>query len=154
LGCGTGILGLFAKRLWPTALLSLSDTDPQCADEVAKTFSSNREPLLGVEVHVGDSAERMFQESLSWNLVVSNIYVEVLLALAPRVLARLAPGGAWVLSGILNGPHDQQLRELLERSFLRVKREEITRQRPQLNLDSGLQSNPETWVAYCCEGKK
>lgn len=95
LGTGSGILAMAASRLGAGRILAL-DIDPE-AVAVA------RENLV-----LNDLAEKVVcdtapLESLDegFDIILANILAEELVRLAPSLAARLNPGGALILSGIL-----------------------------------------------------
>jgi ribosomal protein L11 methyltransferase len=95
LGCGSGILAIAAARLWPAAAGLAIDNDPEataCAQE-----NLERNGIEGVQVVTGTLAEA----DGPFDVVLANIQADVLLAIAAEIPARLAPGGALVLSGLL-----------------------------------------------------
>jgi ribosomal protein L11 methyltransferase len=95
LGCGSGILAVAAARLWPRAQGLAVDIDPEataCADE---NFERNR--VTTVETRAGTLADAPGP----FDVVLANIQADVLLPLAPELVAVLAPGATLVLSGLL-----------------------------------------------------
>jgi ribosomal protein L11 methyltransferase len=100
-GCGSGILAiaaakLGARRVWGT------DVDPQ-ALATARANSVNN----GVTAHYTDPDHLPDDR---FDLVLANILSNPLKILAPALLARVAPGGSLVLSGILQ----RQAQELID----------------------------------------
>ena len=100
LGCGSGILGLAAARLWPgVARLVLADNDPEATETAAENAELNRivpELITGTLEDVEGS----------FDLIVANIRPSVLIPIAPALARRLRPGGLLVLSGILGEEGD------------------------------------------------
>jgi ribosomal protein L11 methyltransferase len=96
LGTGSGILALAACALWPNARGLAVDNDPDavaCAQEnLARNHAAER-----VEV----SAQPLAELAHPFDLILANLTAEILTPLADALAARLAPGGALVLSGIL-----------------------------------------------------
>lgn len=95
-GCGSGILALAALRLGARTAFGL-DTDPLAVE--ATLANAERNGLAPrVEGVVGTlppmPAER-------YALVLANLVAAVLVDLAPRLAAHLAPGGTLLASGIL-----------------------------------------------------
>lgn len=106
LGAGTGVLGILALKLWPNAKIDFVDNDPLCKQEIEKNFDLNH-MLLTPQIRIG---LRMFEESPIYDLVISNIYGEVLAQLAPQVANVLkAPHGLWMASGILQGNAEEMV---------------------------------------------
>jgi len=95
LGCGSGILSIVAARLWPEARGLAVDLDPEATACSQENFERN-----GVTT-VARRTGGLEQAGETFDLVMANIQADVLQQLAPELPARLAPGGALVLSGLL-----------------------------------------------------
>ncbi len=100
IGTGTGILGIAAARLGASGVLGV-DTDPKAvevawenakANGVADRFASTFAPLSSVE--------------RTYDLVLANLIAEILIDMKNEILARCAPGGLLILSGILTEKSD------------------------------------------------
>lgn len=94
-GCGSGILAVAAARLGARRVWAL-DIDPQAltatADNAARNGVLGRlRVMLADELAAGTAAD----------LILANILAPVLVALAPRLQHTLRPGGALLLSGLL-----------------------------------------------------
>lgn len=99
-GCGSGILAIAAGRLGAGALVGV-DLDPQALEAARANSASN-----------GVSARYTEPASLgagTYDIVVANILSNPLKLLAPALLARVAPRGALVLSGVLERQADDVL---------------------------------------------
>lgn len=97
-GCGSGILGIAAARLGAEHVVAV-DHDPQA---LVATLANARVNRLQHGIRTL-SADDYSEDDLSggFDLVLANILAEPLVALAPRLLSALRPGGELVLSGIL-----------------------------------------------------
>lgn len=93
-GCGSGILALAGARLGARSVWAV-DNDPQARLAAAENAAANG---LSGSVRVGPPARARG----GFDVVVANIILPVLLALAPRLRARLRPGGRLLLSGVLD----------------------------------------------------
>lgn len=99
LGCGSGILGLAAARLAPSARVVAIDNDPEAVETARENAELNGlhnriETLTGT---VEDVPHRPF------DLVFANIRPAVLIPQAPAIAAQLGHAGArLLLSGILD----------------------------------------------------
>lgn len=119
-GTGTGVLAM-AGALWGAGEVVAVDSDPAAvaaaAGNVARNGLSRRVRVAGCGL-----------EGLRgpFGLVVANITVDVLAALACPVAALLAPGGRVVLSGLLAGEQEEEARTAYAASglALRVRRAE------------------------------
>jgi ribosomal protein L11 methyltransferase len=112
LGTGTGILAM-ACALRGAEVVA-ADNDPDAVAAARANVERNR---LGDRVRVtGEDLEAL---GGPFELVVANITADVLEALASPLAARVAPGGALVLSGILAGAQAAEVRAAYERLGLR-----------------------------------
>ncbi len=102
-GCGSGILAVAAARLGARRVWAF-DIDPQALTATADNAARNG---------VSDCLRVMPADSrpagLAADLILANILAPVLVALAPQLLDALRPGGALLLSGLL----ESQLPEVL-----------------------------------------
>jgi ribosomal protein L11 methyltransferase len=97
LGCGSGILSIAAARLWPGARGLALDVDPEAVATTRENLALNQVTI--VDARVGSLTD----VSEPPDVLLANIEAAVLVPLAPEFPARLAPGGALVLSGLLAG---------------------------------------------------
>lgn len=97
-GCGSGVLAIAAAKLGAREAVG-TDIDPQAL--AAARANSGRNAV---------AARYTAPDELptgSFDVVLANILANPLRLLAPMLLARLAPGGALVLSGILERQADE-----------------------------------------------
>ena len=103
LGCGSGILGLAALRLFPELEhVLLVDHDPEATETARENAALNdlAERIETREVLLGEGDTRRMLDG-PHALVLGNIRPSVLIPCAADILDLLAPGGTAVLSGIL-----------------------------------------------------
>lgn len=110
LGCGSGVLAIGAARCWPAARVIAADNDP-----VAVRVAGENLALNGVAGRVRAVVSDGFgtgavRRGGPYDLVLANILADPLVALAPAVARHLAPGGAAVLSGLLDRQADRVTR--------------------------------------------
>ncbi len=91
-GTGSGVLAIAASRLGAREVVGV-DTDPLSVEAATANAAANG---AAVHVHLGsaDAVERTF------DVVVANLDTATITAVAPALAARLAPGGAFVGSGV------------------------------------------------------
>jgi ribosomal protein L11 methyltransferase len=98
LGCGSGILSIAAARLWPRAAGLAVDIDPESTACSRENFERNGvttvDTLAGTLDAVPDARG-------AFDVVLANIQADILLPLAPALVATLAPGATLILSGLL-----------------------------------------------------
>lgn len=98
LGCGSGILGVAAARLWGCPTLFV-DFDPESTDTAQENAELNDLARL-TRTLTGELSDVPAAERFS--RILANIRPSVLLPIAQGLVARLAPDGRAVLSGILS----------------------------------------------------
>jgi len=97
-GCGSGILGLAAKKLG--ASVALCDTDPLSIESCEENFALNEETY-----------DRLWEGSIdktdeTYDVVIANIIADVLRFIAKDLKAALKEDGTLILSGILDKKED------------------------------------------------
>jgi len=97
-GCGSGILAIAAARLGAASVVGV-DIDPQALVATRDNAARNR-----VEVEVRASSDARPAPA---GVVVANILSSPLKLLAPVLVDLVAPGGALVLSGVLERQVDE-----------------------------------------------
>ena len=95
-GCGSGILAIAAALRWPGATCVAIDVDPLAVAATAENATGN-----GVAARVAASATPVGEVSEAFPLVLANIQAHVLRELCAALIARVAPGGTLILSGLL-----------------------------------------------------
>ncbi|MXU65306.1 50S ribosomal protein L11 methyltransferase [Oceanomicrobium pacificus] len=101
IGCGTGVLAMGAVKLWNAAAIA-SDIDPVAVDTARANMAANG--LRGRVACVtapGFRHDRL-RRAAPYDLVFANILAGPLKRLAGDMARHVAPGGAIILSGILN----------------------------------------------------
>lgn len=89
-GCGTGVLGIFAKRLGAETVVAI-DIDDKSVENARENAALNG---VEIDVRLGDLSSPPFREGLgvgSFNLILSNIHRNILLDQMP-VYAHLLRG--------------------------------------------------------------
>ncbi len=94
-GCGSGILALVALRLGAERAVAI-DVDPDAVAVTRENAARN-----GMQDRVAAYVTPVQDVPGTFPVVVANIESGPLIALAPAIVARVAPGGRLVLSGIL-----------------------------------------------------
>ena len=97
-GCGSGILAIAAGKLGAGRLTGV-DIDAQALQAARANSKTN-----GVDA---DYTEPHSLHGPTWDIVLANILSNPLKLLAPALLSRVAPGGALVLSGVLERQSDE-----------------------------------------------
>lgn len=95
IGCGSGILSVAAAKLGAASVEAVDVDPPACAAARANAEANG----VAVRVEEGEGFDPLGPGS--YDLVLSNIISAALIRLAPEAAARVAPGGAWIVSGII-----------------------------------------------------
>jgi ribosomal protein L11 methyltransferase len=107
-GCGSGILAIAALRLGAARVIAV-DHDPQALQATEANAIAN-----GVDDRISIHGTDNLPE-LTADVVVANILAGPLIALAPRLIDALRPGGALALSGVLADQVESVCRAYAER---------------------------------------
>ncbi len=108
IGTGSGVLAIAAAKLFPKCELWLCDLDPLCRKNAARNFALNKLTGFRRRAFWGKPLDAIRAPSGAFDLVLSNIYLEVLETLIAPVGKLLAGDGRWVVSGILDGKQEQE----------------------------------------------
>lgn len=107
LGCGTGILALAAKKLGAGRVLAV-DFDPEAV--AASKRNARRNQVRGVTFERRDVLAWSPDEP-PFDLILANIFADVLTASFPKMKQLLAAGGTLIISGILDKSAPELLKE-------------------------------------------
>lgn len=109
IGCGSGILSLVAVKSGAEKVIAV-DLDPQCMIATEENAIKNK-MLDSIDIREGDLFS-VVKESA--DVVVSNIFAEVIIGMLHDVKGHVKPGGIYIASGILKEKL-QDVMEALER---------------------------------------
>lgn len=124
-GCGSGILAIAAVKRWPGATCIAVDNDQLAIDATLDNAAVNRvaDRIEASLTPCGDLSE-------AFPLVLANIQAHVLRALMAALVARTAPGGTLILSGLLT-PQAQPLADEFVAAGMRIVRVRPSTDDPQ-----------------------
>jgi ribosomal protein L11 methyltransferase len=98
LGTGSGILAIAAAKLWPARIVA-TDIDPASVRMTTENAAANG--VAGrIAAHVGPGLRAAPRQG-RYDLVLANIQVRPLAAMAPAIRRQMAPGARVILSGLL-----------------------------------------------------
>ena len=100
-GCGSGILAMVAKKLGAQSVTGV-DIDPQAIASARENSSRND---CDIDYYLPEAFGNA-ATGQRYGVVVANILSSPLMLMAPMLAARVAPGGALVLSGVLERQAD------------------------------------------------
>lgn len=101
IGCGTAVLAMGAARIWDAKILA-SDIDPVAVDVAQANVDANGLTGKVACLEAAGFGAPDLAAAAPYDLIFANILKGPLIALAPDLVANLAPNGAAILSGILN----------------------------------------------------
>ena len=101
-GCGSGVLAIAAARRGALEVHAV-DTDPQAVDATSANAERNS---VGARVRVSTGSVDLLEPGRH-DVVMANIGAATLRSVAPLLSALVAPGGALVLSGVLDSQSDE-----------------------------------------------
>lgn len=102
IGCGTAVLAMAAKKLWPGADLLAADIDPVAVEVAEANIAANA--LAGaIPCLVAAGFDHpMLRDKAPFDLVFANILKGPLIELAPAMASATGTGSHVILSGLLN----------------------------------------------------
>lgn len=100
LGCGTGILAIAAKKLWPHAEIIGTDLDAVSIEVAKKNARDNEVPDIRFYTAAGYHCPAL--QGKKFDLILANILARPLIKLSGLTHYHLKDGGYAVLSGLLN----------------------------------------------------
>ena len=110
-GCGTGVLAL-AMRAFGIRRVVAVDNDPLALEATRAAVDANG---LGPVATGPSLASRRGR----YDLIVANLFANLLVELAPRLASHLTPGGRLIVSGLLED-QEADVRRALEAAGLRI----------------------------------
>lgn len=109
IGCGSGILSLVAVKSGAEKVIAV-DLDPQCMIATEENAQKNN-MLDSIDTREGDLFSVVTESA---DVVVSNIFAEVIIGMLHDVKSHVKPGGIYIASGILKEKL-QDVKDALER---------------------------------------
>jgi ribosomal protein L11 methyltransferase len=116
LGSGSGILAL-AARLLGARRAEAGDFDPHAVRTAKENARLNGIPAISIK----KLDVRTWQPQRKWQVVAANLFSDLLVGVAPKIVAALAPGGRVVFSGILR-TQEKEVVSTFQRCGLRIDR--------------------------------
>jgi ribosomal protein L11 methyltransferase len=116
LGSGSGILAL-ASRLLGARRAEAGDFDPHAVRTAKENARLNG--IQGISIKKLDV--RTWQPQRKWQVVAANLFSDLLVEVAPKIVAALAPGGRVVFSGILR-TQEKEVVAAFRRAGVRIDR--------------------------------
>lgn len=116
LGAGSGILAL-AARLLGARKSEAGDFDPHAVRTAKENAQLNDIKAIAIKkLDVRD-----WQPQRTWHVVAANLFSDLLMEVAPKIVAAVAPGGRLVFSGILR-TQEAEVVAAFKRAGMRIDR--------------------------------
>jgi ribosomal protein L11 methyltransferase len=114
-GCGSGILSIAAVKRWPGSTCIAVDNDPIAIDATLDNAAHNR-----VADRIAASTTTLDRIDEEFPIVLANIQAHVLRALMAQLIAKTAPGGRLILSGLLTPQAEPLADEFVQAGMRKV----------------------------------
>ena len=102
LGCGSGILSIAAKYVFPSSRITAADYDKISVKTTIENWSLNQLPKRGfTAIHSDGFSHTNLRNKQKFDLIIANILAKPLMALAPLIAQNLSSNGKVILSGLL-----------------------------------------------------
>lgn len=119
LGSGTGVLAIAALKCGASSAVCV-DIDPLAVASADANVRLNG--LTDKVTHVVGTLDAL--PAGTFDLVLANIYGDILLEIAPQLTARLVPGGTLLLSGIL-WEYNFDVRQAYQRLGMKIEKNRL-----------------------------
>ena len=102
LGCGSGILSIAAKYVFPSSRITAADYDKISVKTTIENWSLNQLPKRGfTAIHSDGFSHTKLRNKRKFDLIIANILAKPLRVLAPLIAQNLNSNGKVILSGLL-----------------------------------------------------
>ena len=102
LGCGTGILSMASKCIFPNASVIAADNDRMSVKITSQNWRLNQFPIKGFfAVHSDGFSNTKLRTKKKFDLIIANILARPLRELSPWIAQNLKSNGRVILSGLL-----------------------------------------------------
>ncbi|MEO1042901.1 MAG: 50S ribosomal protein L11 methyltransferase [Pseudomonadota bacterium] len=101
IGCGSGVLAMAARKLWPEAVIVASDIDPRSVAIAKENAGINQINDISFETAEGTAAA-ITQREAPFELIFANILAGPLKELAPDINAIASANATLILAGLLD----------------------------------------------------
>ncbi len=119
MGCGSGILGIGAKKLGAGELVSV-DIDEAAVRTAKENFEQNglsSKDLTFICGNILTEKEKLMQMGTGFDLILANIVAQIIQEMAPLLYAALKENGTLLASGILETREEEVKKVLLGAGF-------------------------------------
>ena len=120
MGCGSGILGIGAKKLGAGELVAV-DIDEAAVRTSRENFEKNDIPLDDITLICGNiltEEEKLLQMGGNFDVICANIVAQIIKEMSPHLYGALNKGGTLLASGILEEREEEVKKVLLDAGFI------------------------------------
>lgn len=118
-GCGSGVLAMAAAKLWPNAIVTASDIDPECVRVTKENCALNQ--VSHIKTHEGDGFKNpAVIMHKPFDLIIANILASVLCEIVKDIASNISQGGYVILSGILDTQQTMVIENYTAHGFVLV----------------------------------
>ena len=117
MGCGTGVLGICALKIWPKSMLLGVDIDSDAIRITKQNFIDN--DIKGNAITSGDVPNGSF------GLILCNILKQPLIDMCKSFFDNISDGGHIIISGFITSQEEVVVRKYIETGFVMLNRIEI-----------------------------
>ena len=122
IGCGTAVLAMAAARLWPAEVIACDMDQVAVAVAEANVLANDLEGRVEVAHASGFDHPQL---AGAFDLIVANILLDPLVALASDIAAAIAIGGRAILSGVFDHQAGPLEDAYVQRGFHAVERSSV-----------------------------
>ena len=109
IGTGSGILSLCASKLWPDSSIIAGDIDDEAVIVTTSNAQTNNLSSQIQAIQSDGYKHSLINQNAPYDLILSNILANPLIAFAPNLAQNLKSGGYCILSGFV----DNQVEEVI-----------------------------------------
>ncbi|MES2252494.1 MAG: 50S ribosomal protein L11 methyltransferase [Pseudomonadota bacterium] len=118
MGCGSGILGIAAKKKWPKATVTAVDNDAESVRVTVQNAHTNETVITAIE-SMGFANDAVSVHA-PYHIVLANILAKPLIALAPDFATHMHCGGIVIVSGLLSRHAEDVTKAYVDAGFAPV----------------------------------
>ena len=117
MGCGSGLLGIAAAKIYQKVKIIAVANDPICVDTTLENAKLNNvEKYFQCALSDGYDS-KIVQDNAKYNLILSNILTLPLIEFAPAARKVISKAGYIILAGLLNEHADDVIKAYKEQGF-------------------------------------
>lgn len=117
MGCGSGLLGIAAAKLWINSNVLLVDNDPVCIDATAQNMKINQaQENCVTQISDGYDSD-IVADNAKYDLIICNIVANPLIQFSQKAYDSLNDNGYIILAGLKNEQAQSVINAHIEKGF-------------------------------------